>query len=294
MEHSSALGSASPAAEPQKNRLLNALPPADFQRWRPHLEAMPMPAGMLLSRWGEHRGHVYFPTTACVSMLHLTRSGESVEVVAVGREGMVGLPVIMGGGPTTGVAVVRTGGHGMRLASCWILSEFHSNAAVMSLLLRYANSLMTHTAQSALCIKLHSLKQCLCRCLLASMDNAGGASFKATHEGLAGVLGVRREGVTGAAMKLQREGVIHCARGQVEVIDRAALETQSCECYRVVKAAYARLGAGSAAGASLAPLSTLIVAGLPAGEMATQASVEPARWAAGRSANRQLAELQTL
>jgi hypothetical protein len=181
---------------------------------------------------------VYFPTTASVSMLHMTTGGDSVEVVAVGNEGMVGMPVIMGGGVAAGEAVVRTGGHGFRADSAWLVGEFHARAAVMRLLLRYAHALMTHTAQSAICNKHHSLEQRLCRCFLGSLDQADGRALNLTHESLASMLGVRREGVTCAALKLQRVGLIDYTRGRVIVLDRDALEAQSCECYGVVKAEY--------------------------------------------------------
>jgi hypothetical protein len=220
---------------------LYGTPVADLQRWRPQLELIDMPAGLSLRRWGEHQGHVYFPTTASVSMLHITRGGQSVEVVAVGNEGMVGIPVIMGGGPTAGEAVVRAAGHGFRLRSAWLLSEFQAGGETTQLFLRYAHALMTHTAQSAICNMHHSLVQRLCRRLLGSLDRANGAPLTLTHESLAGMLGVRREGVTCAALKLQRAGLIDYARGRVLVLDRAALEAHSCECYAVVKSEYERL-----------------------------------------------------
>ena len=231
--------------EPRNNRLLGALPVGDLQRWRPHLELVNMPAGTSLCRGGEHPNHVYFPTTASVSMLHTTSAGDSVEVVAIGSEGVVGIPVIMGGGFTLGDAVVRTGGHGFRLHSRWMQSEFHDCPAVMKLLLRYTQALMNHTAQAALCNKHHSLEQRLCRCLLGSLDGVRGASLNLTHEGLSGMLGVRREGVTCSALKLQRAGMIDYTRGRVAVIDRRALEALSCECYAVVKHEYDRFLPGS-------------------------------------------------
>jgi hypothetical protein len=154
---------------------------------------------------------------------------------------MVGIPVIMGGGPTAGEAVVRAAGHGFRLRSAWLLSEFQAGGATTQLFLRYAHALMTHTAQSAICNMHHSLVQRLCRCFLGSLDCANGAPLTLTHESLAGMLGVHREGVTCAALKLQRAGLIDYARGRVLVFDRAALEAHSCECYAVVKSEYGRL-----------------------------------------------------
>lgn len=239
--------------EPRNNRLLGALPDGDLQRWRPHLELVNMAAGTSLCRGGEHPSHVYFPTTASVSMLHTTSAGDSVEVVAIGSEGVVGIPVIMGGGFTLGDAVVRTGGHGFRLRSTWMQSEFHDCPAVMRLLLRYTQALMTHTAQSALCNKHHSLEQRLCRCFLGSLDGVHGAPLNLTHETLSCMLGVRREGVTCTALKLQRAGLIDYTRGRVAVIDRRALEALSCECYGVVKNEYDRFLSGSSPWAGLPP-----------------------------------------
>ena len=231
--------------EPGANRLLGALPAADLQRWRPHLELVGLPAGTALSRVGEVPCHVYFPTTASVSLMHTTRDGDSLEILAVGQEGMVGLHAIMGGGAATEGAVVRLGGHGFRVSQAWLRSEFHDSDAVMGLVLRYAQTVLTHTAQSAVCNTHHSLEQRLCRCLLSSFDHGHGAPMNLTHECLSCMLGVRREGVTGAALKLQRAGVIHYARGRVAVVDRPSLEARSCECYRLVKSVYERLLPGS-------------------------------------------------
>lgn len=224
--------------EPRNNRLLGALPVGDLQRWRPHLELVSMPAGSSLCRSGEQLSHVYFPTTCSVSMLHTTSAGDSVEVIAVGNEGVVGIPIIMGVGSAFGDAVVRTSGHGFRLRSSWLQTEFQSCSAVMRLLLRYTQALITHTAQAAICNKLHSLEQRLCRCFLSSLDGANGAAMNLTHESMSGMLGVRREGVTCTALKLQRAGMIDYTRGRVDVLDRRALEALSCECYRVVKSEY--------------------------------------------------------
>ncbi len=245
MHVSSAAVSHLPAARPQDNRLLAALPAADLQRWRPHLELVDMAAGVALCRGAECGAHVYFPTTASVSMLHGTRSGDSLEVVAVGNEGMVGIPVLMSGGATLGEAVVRTGGQGYRMRSAWIRNEFHSCGAVMSLMLRYAHVLMAHMAQAAICNKHHVLEQRLCRCLLGCLDGTRGAPLSLTHEAIARMLGVRREGVTCAALKLQRAGLIDYTRGLVVVIDRNGLESLSCECYEVIRTEYARLSHSS-------------------------------------------------
>lgn len=234
----SATSSYGSTVEPRNSRLLAALPAAVLQRWSPHLELVDIPAGTLLCRWNEAPSHVYFPTTASVSMLHTTPTGDSVEIVAVGSEGMVGIPVIMGGGSIPGEAVVQSGGQGLRVGSAWMQSEFHNAPSVMRLLLRYTQALMTHMAQSAICNQHHSLEQRLCRCFLSSLDRASAAPMTLTHESLACMLGVRREGVTCAALKLQRAGLIDYTRGRVAVLDRCALEALSCECYRVIKKEY--------------------------------------------------------
>lgn len=245
MDASSGSVSRFPATRPQDNRLLAALPAADLQRWRPQLELVGMAAGLTLCHGGEYGTHVYFPTSASVSMLHVTRGGHSLEVVAVGNEGMVGMPVLMSGGATMGEAVVRTGGQGFRLRSAWIQNEFHTCGPVMGLMLRYAHALMAHTAQSAICNKHHSLEQRLCRCFLSCLDRTDGAPLSLTHEAMACMLGVRREGVTCAALKLQRAGLIDYARGLVVVVDRSALENLSCECYEVIRTEYAQLSYAS-------------------------------------------------
>jgi CRP-like cAMP-binding protein len=238
--------------EARNNRLLAALPAGDLQRWGAYLELVSMPAGMFLCRSGGYPSYVYFPTTASVSMLHTTTGGVSVEIIAIGNEGMVGIPVIVGGAPASGDAVVRTAGHGFRLPSSLMESEFQGRPAVQRLLLRYTQALITHTAQAAICNKLHTLEQRLCRCFLSSLDGVNGAAINLTHENLSGMLGVRREGVTCTALKLQRAGLIDYSRGRVAVLDRRGLEALSCECYRAVKDEYDRfLPAASAAEAAL-------------------------------------------
>ena len=226
--------------EPRHNLLLGALPATDLARWTPHLEPVNLTAGTPLQSQGKYP-HVYFPATASVSLLRITREGGSVEILGVGNEGMVGLPVIMGGGSASGDAVVQVQGHAYRLDSVWLRNEFHNNPAVMQLLLRYTQVLITHSAQSALCNRLHSLEKRLCRCFLGKLDHVNGAPLSLTHDSLSCMLGVRREGVTGAALKLQRAGLIDYARGHVKVIDRQGLEGWSCECYQLVRDEYQRL-----------------------------------------------------
>lgn len=247
-----AAGSRSSAADVRENRLLGALPAADLQRWQPHLEPVDLVAGAPLSRAGECPAFVVFPTTASVSLMHTTRDGDSLEILATGNEGMVGLQSILGGGAVLEGTVVRVAGQGYRVSKAWMQSEFHGCAAVMDLVLRYAQTVMTHTAQAAVCNTHHSLEQRLCRCLLSTFDHGHGAPMKLTHEGLSGMLGVRREGVTSAATKLQRADVIHYARGRVAVVDRHALEALSCECYRLVKTFYDRMLPNSTPSTSLA------------------------------------------
>jgi CRP-like cAMP-binding protein len=226
--------------QPCHNRLLGALHSTDLTRWTPHLELVSLAAGASLQRQGDYP-HVYFPATASVSLLRITREGASVEIIGIGNEGMVGLPVIMGGGSAPGDAVVRVQGHAYRMSSVWLRNEFHANPTVMNLLLRYTQALMTHSAQSALCNRLHSLEKRLCRCFLGHLDHVNGAPLSLTHDSLSGMLGVRREGVTCAAQKLQRAGLIDYARGRVEVIDRQGLEACSCKCYQLVRDEYERL-----------------------------------------------------
>ena len=263
MNTSLAAGPRSLPIDPTDSRLLGALPAADLQRWLPHLEPVSLPAGTLLPRGRHSLGHVYFPTTASISVMHTTCEGDSLEIVAIGNEGMVGLQVIMGGGSALDAAEVRLGGHGYRVRKDWLHSEFHQCAAVLGLLLRYTQTLMTHTARSAVCNTHHSLEQRLCRCLLGTLDRSRDASINLTHESLSNMLGVRREGVTGVAGKLQRAGVIDCHRGRVIVVDRPALEARSCECYRIVKAEYDRLLSAPAPFVHRAPWQTVVPPAAP-------------------------------
>lgn len=246
MNTSLAAGPRSLPVDPTDSRLLGALPAADLQRWLPHLEPVSLPAGTLLPRGRQSPGHVYFPTTASISIMHTTCEGDSLEIVAIGNEGLVGLRAIMGGGSALDSAEVRVGGEGYRVRKDWVHSEFHHSAAVMELLLRYTQTLMTHTAQSAVCNTHHSLEQRLCRCLLGTVDRSRDASMNLTHESLSYMLGVRREGVTSVAGKLQRAGEIDYHRGRMTVVDCPALEARSCDCYRVVKAEYDHLLPASA------------------------------------------------
>ena len=224
----------------EANGLLAALPEAERTRWIAQLECVEMPLGQVLYESGTTLSHVYFPTTAIVSLLYVTESGASAEIAVVGREGIVGISLFMGGESTPSRAVVQSAGQGLRLSAQVIKDEFN-RAPVLHLLLRYTQALITQMSQTAVCNRHHSLDQQLCRWLLLSLDRLDGTALVMTQELIANMLGVRREGVTEAAVKLQRCGLIHYARGHIQVIDRLGLERRSCECYAVVKNEYDRL-----------------------------------------------------
>ena len=229
------------AHPPAVNALLGALPDAEFQRWLPLLEPVNLPLGMVLYESGKTLSHVYFPTTAIVSLLFVLENGHSAEIAVVGNEGVVGVSLFMGGESTTSRAVVQSAGCGYRLASGAIKEAFTGNALVMHLMLRYTQALITQMAQTAVCNRHHTLDKQLCRWLLLSMDRLQGNVLVMTQELIANMLGVRREGVTEAALKLQAAGLIHYARGHITVLDRPGLERRTCECYAVVKKEYDRL-----------------------------------------------------
>jgi CRP-like cAMP-binding protein len=230
-----------PAADPRTNQLLAALPLAEWQRWQPQLEAVELPLGQVLYESGSTLGHVYFPTTAIVSLLYVMQNGASAEIAVVGREGIVGVALFMGGESTPSRAVVQSAGHGFRLQAKAVKREFEASPAVMHLLLRYTQALITQMAQTAVCNRHHSLDEQLCRWLLLSLDRLSGSELHMTQELIANMLGVRREGVTEAALKLQKAGLIQYSRGRILVLDRSGLEQRSCECYAVVKKEYDRL-----------------------------------------------------
>ena len=217
------------------NRLLTALPDADWQRWLPQLERVEMPLGQVLYESGSTIHHVHFPTTSIVSLLNLTVDGACAEVATVGNDGVVGVPLLMGGVSTNGRAVVQSAGQGYRLEGAVVIDEFNRGGAVMQLLLHYLQALLTQMAQSATCNRHHSIDEQTCRLLLLSLDRLQGNVLQLTQEQLACRLGVRRESVTGVALALQRAGLIRYARGRVEALDRAGLEDRACECYGVVK-----------------------------------------------------------
>jgi CRP-like cAMP-binding protein len=222
------------------NHLLAALPEADWQRWLPQLEAVELPLGHVLYEPGDTLSHVYFPTTAIVSLLYVMENGASAEIAVVGYEGIVGVSIFMGGGSTPSRAVVQSAGRGYRLPAGVLKDEFR-RAPVLHLLLRYTQALITQMAQTAVCNRHHSLDQQLCRWLLLSLDRLQGNELVMTQELIANMLGVRREGVTEGALKLQTLGVIRYSRGRITVLDREGLEQRTCECYAVVKTEYNRL-----------------------------------------------------
>jgi CRP-like cAMP-binding protein len=223
------------------NALLASIPPAEWARIAPQLEPVELPLGKVLYESGALMSHVYLPTTAIVSLLYVMADGASAEIAVVGNEGIVGVAVFMGGDTTPSRAVVQSAGQGYRISAQRIKDEFNQSGPVMHLLLRYTQALITQMAQTAVCNRHHSLDQQLCRWLLLSLDRLRGPELVMTQELIANMLGVRREGVTEAALKLQRQGIIRYARGHITVLDRGALEKRVCECYGVVKLEYDRL-----------------------------------------------------
>jgi CRP-like cAMP-binding protein len=226
---------------PTENHLLAALPDAEWQRWLPQLERVEMPLGQVLYESGGTLSHVYFPTTAIVSLLYVMENGASAEIAVVGNEGIVGISLFMGGDSTSSRAVVQSAGLGFRLKAQIMKDDFNRAGPVLHLLLRYTQALITQMAQTAVCNRHHSLDQQLCRWLLLSLDRLQGNELVMTQELIANMLGVRREGVTEGALKLQHAGLIRYARGHISVLDRDGLQKRSCECYAVVKKEYDRL-----------------------------------------------------
>jgi CRP-like cAMP-binding protein len=242
---------------PNQNHLLAAMPPVEFERLRPHLELVEMPLGEVLYESGEQLAHVYFPTTCIVSLLYVLENGASAEIAVVGNEGILGIALFMGGETTPNRGVVQSAGFGYRLPARLLKQEFDRAGAVLRLLLRYTQALITQMTQTAVCNRHHSVEQQLCRWLLLRIDRLPSNAFAMTQELIANMLGVRREGVTEAAGNLQRAGLIRYNRGRIEVLDRLQLEKAVCECYAVVKAEFDRLlsdtprgdGVGSGGGA---------------------------------------------
>src|SRR5512134_3592044 len=226
---------------PSQNQLLAALPAAEFERLSPHLELVALPLGEILYEPGTQMQHAYFPTTAIVSLHYVMESGASAETAGVGNEGVVGISLFMGGNTTPSSAVVQTAGHAYRLERRLLKQEFDRAGLMQRLLLRYTQGLITQITQTAVCNRHHSLEQRLCRWLLLTLDRLSSRELVMTQELVAGMLGVRREGITEAAGNLQRAGIIQYRRGHITVLERSGLETRTCECYAVVKKELARL-----------------------------------------------------
>lgn len=230
-----------PAIDARANALLAALPETTWARWAPHLEPVDLKLGQVLCESGWSMDHVYFPTTAIVSLLCVMKDGASAEIAVVGRDGLVGVSTFMGGESTTSRSVVQSAGRGYRIARGFLMKEFDEGGPVLHLLLRYTQALITQMAQTAVCNRHHSVDQQLCRWLLLSLDRLQTNELVMTQELMANMLGVRREGVTEAAGNLQHAGLLRYRRGHITVLDRGGLEARSCECYRVVKTEYERL-----------------------------------------------------
>lgn len=230
-----------PRHSPRQNHLLDALPAVDYTRVAEHLELVQLKLGEILYEPGIKLRYVYFPTTAIVSLLYVMEDGASAEIAIVGNEGILGISLFMGGETTPSRAVVQSAGYGYRLRAQLLKDEFGRFGPFLRLLLRYTQALITQMAQTAVCNRHHSVDQQLCRWLLLSLDRLASRELSMTQELIANMLGVRREGVTEAAGKLQQAGLIHYRRGRITVLDRPRLEARSCECYQVVKTEFDRL-----------------------------------------------------
>jgi CRP-like cAMP-binding protein len=228
-------------AKATENHLIACLPAAVRALWEPHLEFVDLQLGQVLYEAQGRLTHVYFPLTAIVSLLYVLESGSSAEIAVVGNDGMVGFALIMGGDTTPSRAVVQSSGVGVRMKARFMKHEFNLVPPVMHLMLRFTQALITQMTQTAVCNRHHSLDQQLCRWLLLSLDRLRGNELVMTQELIANMLGVRRQGVTDGATRLQRAGLIKYARGRITVLNRAGLEKRACECYMVVRTEYARL-----------------------------------------------------
>ncbi|WP_340163155.1 Crp/Fnr family transcriptional regulator [Litchfieldella qijiaojingensis] len=224
-----------------KNQLLAALPRVEYERLRPRLEPVTLSLGEALYESGGVMRHVYFPTDAIVSLLCVMEDGDSTEIAVVGNEGIVGISLFMGGETTPSRAIVQSAGHAYRLRGQFLKDEFYRAGSLQGLLLRYTQALITQMAQTAVCNRHHTVDQQLCRWLLLSLDRLSTNELVMTQELIANMLGVRREGVTESAGKLQKAGLIAYHRGHITVLDRPGLESRVCECYAVVKKEYRRL-----------------------------------------------------
>lgn len=225
----------------KKNRLLAALPDADWHRWLPQLEAVDMPLGQVLYEAGTELSHVYFPTTAIVSLLYVMHDGSSAEIAIVGNDGLLGISLFMGGGSTPSRALVQNSGKGYRIKAELVQKEFERYKHVLHLFLRYTQTLITQMTQTAACNKHHTLNQQLCRWLLLTLDRYEGNELNMTKQLIANMLGTTGGKMRDGARDLQKAGLIKYAKGKIKVLDRQGLEKQSCECYAVVKEEYDRL-----------------------------------------------------
>jgi len=236
------------AHSPKENRLLAALPDSEYEALLSGLESVELPLGHAVYESGAPQGHVYFPTDSIVSLLYVLADGATAEIAVTGREGLVGISLFMGGETTPSRAVVQSAGHGYRLKASVLKSEFERGGALQHVLLRFTQALITQMTQTAVCNRHHSVDQQLCRWLLLSLDRLPDNQLVMTQELIANMLGVRREGVTEAAGKLQADGLIEYSRGKITVLDRPRLEAMSCECYAVVRRETDRLAPARAFG----------------------------------------------
>src|ERR1700760_2946324 len=226
------------SADPQQNHLLAALTTGERERLYPHLQLVPMPLGKVLYESGDVMRHVYFLTDSIISLLYVLEDGASAEISVVGNEGIIGVSLFMGGETTPSRAIVQSAGFAYRLIGQLLKEEFHRNGGMQLLLLRYTQALLTQMAQTAVCNRHHSVDQQLCRWLLLSFDRLPSNQLIMTQELIANMLGVRREGATEAAGKLQRAGVITYSRGRITVVDRPKMESLVCECYAGVRGVF--------------------------------------------------------
>lgn len=228
-------------SDPKDNRLLAALPDAEWRRWLPHLEPADLALGQVIYESGGTLSHAYFPTTAIVSMLYVMQDGDSAEIAVIGCEGVVGISLFMGGGSTPSRAVVQNAGQGFRIEAQTLKAEFERSLPVSHLLLRYTQALISQMTQTAACNRHHTLDQQLCRWLLLSLDRHSGNELVMTRKLISNMLGATDEKMTQGALNLQNAGLIRYADGRITVIDRAGVEKRTCECYLVVKNEYDRL-----------------------------------------------------
>ena len=224
-----------------QNHLFQSLPNEIWHRWSPHVESTDLTLGRVIYESGARLSHAYFPANSIVSLLYVLEDGHSEEIAVVGQEGMVGVSMFMGGDSTSTSSVVQTTGYGLKLDAASFKSEISRSETLFNLLLKYSQALMTQVAQTSACNRHHSIEQQLCRFLLTNLDKIRGDELHLTHELIANMLGVRREGITIAALKLQKSGVIQYSRGLIKVLDRVQMQKQACECYRVCKNEYSRL-----------------------------------------------------